>query len=92
MVLLLCGFGGFFVSQIVKTIAVRPPASIWKMTMALVGSFAVSAVFYYQKPLDMAVYGLAGAGLAVLVHRTARLASVAGDWCIRDILVKRGRG
>lgn len=92
MTLLLCGLAGFFITQAVKILyplKLQPRA---KMAWALLGSAGVSAALYTHKASDLVIYAVAGAGLAVLTHRFARLASVAGDWCIREIISKRPRG
>ena len=91
MALLLCGFAGFLFSQLVKTAFRKSLPGPLKLWMALGASVATAALLYPHQRALLAAYGVAGGGLAVLVHRKARLASVAGDLCIRTILWLRAR-
>lgn len=91
MVLALCGFGAFFGVQLIKTALPNPMKSYWKIGLALVISYGISASLFTHNPHQLAVYGVAGAGLALLIHRISRLASVAGDWYIHEILRNRPR-
>jgi hypothetical protein len=89
MNLVLCGLGGFFVAQAVKTVLrVRP----WhKLVLALIGSAGVAAFVFEHHFSELAIYGVAGAGLAIVINRAARLLLLVGDLCIRRILDSRDR-
>lgn len=92
MALLLCGFGGFLFPQLVKTLFRRPLVNWVKLILALLASMGIAAALYAPHHItDLLVYGFAGAGLAVLIHRIARLASVAGDHQITQIIQSGGR-
>lgn len=91
MVFVLCGFGGYFVAQMVKTIWPVVLNAKVKALFALLGSIGISAAIFPHRVTDLVVYGVAGAGFSILVHRVARLASAAGDWYIRQIIRERGR-
>lgn len=92
MSLLLCGFGGFVFSYLVRVVLVRSLSSGPKLWLAVLGSFGVAAALYAPKhPIDLAVYGLAGAGLSVMIHRFAKLLRVAGDLCALWVVINRPR-
>jgi hypothetical protein len=92
MSLLLCGFGGFVFSYLVRLVLVRPGTAGLKLWLAVLGSFGVAAALYAPKhPIDLGVYGLAGAGLSILVHRFAKLLRAAGDVCALWVVIKRPR-
>ena len=94
MTLLLCALVGFFVSQLVKTMALRTqyhPGPSSKMVLALVGSLAVAAAYFPHRVEYLLIYGGGGAGLAVLMHKGYRTISAGGDWLIQEIIQKRGR-
>lgn len=92
MSLLLCGFGGFLFSQLVKTLFRRTLASWLKLVLALVASLGIAAALYAPNhTTDLLIYGFAGGGLAVLIHRVARLASVTGDHQIVQVMQSRQR-
>lgn len=88
MVLLLCGFSGFFVAEFAKRLfQVRR----WlKLLLAFIGSFAISAVVVKHTG-DLVGYGFAGAGLAVIIHKFQRLASLGGDWLFLHSVPKSQR-
>ena len=93
MALLYCGLGAFFVVELMKvsTRAVFP--SPVKLVVALFASGGVLSLLAHRYTHSTAGIGMAvaGAGLAVLVHRFARLVRVAGDRLIRAILTELGR-
>jgi hypothetical protein len=93
LTLLLCGLASFFVVQLVKvTFSLKSGRhQITKMVTALVVSAVIAYSNYPHHPRNVAIYGLAGAGLAFVIHKVYRVAGVAGDWLIQEILTKRGR-
>lgn len=91
MTLLLCGLGAFFLAQAVKAMFLNPLRPWLKLLVAFVAAAGISALWFQDRTVNLIIYSVAGAGLAVLIHRVARLLSVAGDWCIREIIRNRGR-
>jgi hypothetical protein len=91
MTLLLCGLAGFFASQLVKTVLlpIRPVAHWLKPILALGASLGVAAVFYSNRVDYLVVYGVAGAGLAVIAHKIYRLFSIGGDVLVREMFRRR---
>jgi len=90
MALLLCGFGGFIFSTIAKGLFRKKLNPLLKLWLAMVASFAISAALFAPKsPRDLVVYGLAGTGLAVVIHRGARLLQLGGDVAIRLVIYLR---
>lgn len=81
MVFVLCAFGAFFVLQAFKDVSLLGlRMKNWHKLLTVLGaSTAISAVFNQGHPFKLVVYGLAGAGLAVVIHRLARLLTAAGD-------------
>lgn len=90
MALLLCGFGSFLGTQVIKAIVFPTilQARV-KMFFALVCSYGAAAGLFPHRVADLVIYGAAGAGLGAVIHRFARLLSVVGDWIIGDILRRR---
>jgi len=90
MMFLLCGFGSFLVVQLIKIIwfPLGLLSKNLKTFLVLVASFGISAALSWHHVVELVVYALAGAGLAVLIHRVARLAHVAGDLVIQKIMRK----
>lgn len=87
MNLLLCALGAFFVVEVLKQSKVLfPVKDWWKPWAALVASTGISAFFYRHHPYDLAAYGLAGAGLALLTHKLYRMFSTIGDRAVVEIL------
>lgn len=80
----LCGLGAYLVTQVVKTVSPWAVGSATKILVACVAAFGCAALQTHQ-PADLGIYGLAGAGLAVVIHRVARLLTLAGDWAIVQI-------
>jgi hypothetical protein len=91
MSLFLCALGAFFIVQGVKAVFVQPLTPWLKLILACAGAFGLSYLLFPHQPRTLVLYGFAGSGLAVLVHRSGRLLSVAGDWLIREIIRKRAR-
>ena len=91
MTLLLCGLGAFFAAQAVKAAFINSLRPWIKLILAFAAAVGIAALLYPHQRTYLIVYGVAGAGLAVLIHRVARLLSVAGDWCIREIIRNRTR-
>jgi hypothetical protein len=88
---MLCAFGSFFVVQALKTVMIpKRLGGLAKLVLALLTSAGAAAALYPHHYADLVLYGVAGAGLAVLIHRVARAVSVAGDWFIREIM-RKGR-
>lgn len=86
MTLLISGFAAFFVVQLIK-ILVTPKLqgeglgkALTKMVLAGGASFGAAVLTLPVGDWRACVaYGVAGAGLAVLLHKTTRLISNAGD-------------
>lgn len=55
----------------------RPSSGYIKMVLALGGSFAISVLMSHGT--RGIVYGISGAGLAIVIHRLARLLMRLGD-------------
>ena len=91
MDLLLCGLAGFLFSQIVKGFFKKPLPPWVKLWLAVGASLGAAAVLWPHRPAYLILYGVAGAGAALLAHRTARFLSLAGDLCIRTIFYLRTR-
>jgi hypothetical protein len=93
VLLLICGLSGFFIVELVKTYVptgrLRKRPATWKIVLALLGSLAVSVIFFPHRWQDALTYGVGGAGLAVMIHRVARLAWLAGDWVMASLLHTR---
>jgi hypothetical protein len=94
--LLLCAFVGFVLAQYVKLLFHLKSGRNWwvKMGVALAGSAGAAALIFRHSgnlAQDIAVYGLAGAGLGMLVHKIYRAVSAKGDDLITDIISKRQR-
>ena len=91
MLLVLCGLGAFFVTQLVKVVwfLPRPPRPLVKMVVALGTSLGVAAALFPHHTRDFVIYGVAGAGLAVLTHKVARYFSVQADFRISQIMADR---
>lgn len=60
------------------------------MVLALIGSGGVAALVFAHHYSELAVYTVAGAGLAAVIHRIWRLLTYVGDWCVRQIQESRG--
>ena len=92
MTLVLCGLGSFFTVQFLKILLLpsRLP-SVAKMVLVVGVSIGISAGLGTHNTADLVVYGIAGAGLAVIAHRLARLISVAGDGAIMENIRKQRR-
>lgn len=93
MTLLLCAFGAYLFVLFVRLIipAGVPVASLFKLGLALVGSFGIAWLLIPHHSHEMIAYGVAGAGLASLVHRLGRLAIVTGDLVILRVHRERSR-
>lgn len=90
----LCGLGAYLVTQVIKTVSPWPVGSATKILVACVASVGCAALQTHHA-LDLGIYGLGGAGLAVVIHRVARLLTLAGDWAIVQIgraASRNGRG
>jgi hypothetical protein len=86
MVLLVTGFATFFVVQLVKFLATPKLTGegVWKavakMVLAGATAFGTALLVLPEGHWKAAVaYGLAGAGLAVVIHKSTRLISSLGD-------------
>lgn len=90
MALLLCGFAGFFGTQIIKVFSPVRLLDRTKLFFVVAISTGCSSALFTHKPADLVIYGVAGAGLAVLVHKATRLLSLLGDSTAFDELRKRG--
>jgi len=92
MSLLLCAFGAFLVVQVIK-------ALFWpkllhartKIFLAVAASYGIAAALFTHHTVELVVYGAAGAGLGLLIHRLFRLLMVLGDYTIREISRKTPR-
>jgi hypothetical protein len=89
MNLLLCGLGAYFFVLVLKTVVFLKRPNPWVgLILALVGSTAVSVVFYRHQLLTLVVYAVAGAGLSVGIHRLFRVLHALGDqsmiWSLRN--------
>lgn len=60
-----------------------------KMVLALVTATLVGWLYDPHHYRDLAVWGLAGAGLAISINKIVRLASVYADWVITMIMRNR---
>lgn len=90
MNLLLCAFFGYFVAQAIKTLTLRKLPAWMKMFWAFVGSAGAAVLLYHNHhPYLLVVYGVAGAGLSIGLHRLFRFLQLIGDEKIAEIL--RGR-
>lgn len=89
MILFLCALAGFFVAQAVKDTLAYRVKNYTKLFLVLVGSTVVSSAFYSIHSPLLEVYGVAGAGLAILVHRLVRLLGAVGDWFIINVMKER---
>lgn len=93
MQIVYCALGAFVVVELIKAGTPTPPRPWVKLVLVLAGSLGVALLLllphHHRDVAALAVLMLAGAGLAVAVHRLARLARVGGDWLIRDIIRKR---
>lgn len=67
----------------------------WKswvsISLVLAFSLGISAAFYYQHPRELVIYGFAGAGIAIVVHRVGRFLLYNGDRNAMEAMGKRGR-
>lgn len=89
MALLLCGFGSFFLVQLVKLIiSPQSMGALAKIFLAAAGSFGAAAIIFHHRPSELVVYGAAGVGLNIILDCFARVAAVAADWIIQDIARK----
>jgi len=87
--LLLCAFGAFFVVQFVKAL-LRVRLSPWqKLLGAAAAALGGAALVQHRDIHALVLLGVGAAGLAILIHRGARLLSLLGDWTIRLILLSR---
>jgi hypothetical protein len=91
MIFLLCGFGGFFFTQLIKNFSWTQLPHIAKISLAFLGSFGVAGLFFYNNWKSGLAYTIAGAGLAVLIHKLVRCLSLLGDHAIAEIMVLRER-
>jgi hypothetical protein len=90
--LLLCGFGAFMAVQVIKIFSLPTIlAAQLKMLLALAASYGIATGLFLHHTAELVIYGAAGAGLAIVIHRLARLLSVTGDWIIKEILRKTHR-
>lgn len=86
MILLLTGLAAFFVVQLVKFV-VTPKLggqgvgqAVTKMALAGAVAFGTALLWLPEgRWKEAVVYGLAGAGLAVILHKGTRLISFLGD-------------
>lgn len=92
MALLLCGFSAFLVVQAIKALFLPTilPSRV-KIFLVVTTSYGVSIGLFPHRVVDLVIYGAAGAGLAMVIHRFARLTLVVGDWIIEEILRKKRR-
>jgi hypothetical protein len=86
VVFLISAFSSFFVVQLVKFLVAPklqgegPWKAVVKLMMAGCTAFGAALLMLPGGSWRAAVaYGLAGAGLAILLHKTARLISGLGD-------------
>jgi hypothetical protein len=84
-----CALAAFFCTQLCKSLWPSPLKPLAKTLLALVASGGVAYLLYAPNGRHVAAYGLAGAGLAICVHRAARATSLAGDWLIITLSRKR---
>jgi hypothetical protein len=86
VVFLISAFSSFFVVQLVKFLVAPklqgegPWKAVAKLVLAGTAAFGAALLWLPEGQWREAVaYGLAGAGLAILLHKTARLISGLGD-------------
>lgn len=84
--MLFCALAAFFTTQLCKSVWPRPITPLAKMLLTALAAAGAAALQWPHSAPKIALYGLAGAGLAVIVHRAARALSAGGDWLIYDIL------
>ena len=91
MVFLLSAFAAFFVVQLLKFLILPKLTGqgVWKavIKMVLAGGVAFGTALLWLPEWSWrpaVVYGLAGAGLAMVIHKSTRLISHIGD----DVLTK----
>ena len=95
MVLLITAFSSFFAVQLIKFL-VTPKLTgqgVWKpvVKMALAGAAAFGTALLVLPgghTKEAVAYGLAGAGLAVVLHKVTRLISNVGDQSLMETLEK----
>lgn len=81
--LLLSAFAAFFLIQVIKVVV---PWNLKnsKLAMGVSLSTIVAFVLDPRHPVAAATYGVAGAGLAVCIHKAARFFHYAGDAAVFD--------
>ena len=63
--------------------------AVIKMVLALLVATTATWLLEPYHYRDLAVYGLAGAGLAMAFHKLIRWASLYGDWLVTTIMRQR---
>ena len=93
MTLLLCALCGFTLAEVTKrALQLKTSQNSWaKIAVALGGSALVAGLTFRRDAQGVAIYAVAGLGLAMVVHKFYRAASARGDEVIIDIISKRGR-
>lgn len=85
MSLIYCGLGAFFVTQYIRELTPHGMHSaVGNLAVAVLSSVLLS--YGLHRHFETVVLGLAGAGLAVLVHRFGRLLRALGDRAIREVI------
>lgn len=81
--LALCGAAGYFLALLGKAVGAETlnlkMNPLGKLALVITGSFGASSLLFRRRPADAVVYGAAGSGLAVLVHRVNRTLLFQGD-------------
>ena len=93
MTLLLCALVGFVLAQYFKlALQLKTAQHHWaKMIVALFGSVGTAVWLEYGHWKYVVIYGVAGAGLGMLVHKIYRAVAARGDESIHSIISKRQR-
>jgi cell division septal protein FtsQ len=95
LTLILCSLSALFVVQLTKVIvtprlqdrSVR--SALIKMTLSVLVAAGTAWLLDPHHPRELAVFAIAGAGLAMGEHKVLRLASLYGDWLITTIMRNR---
>lgn len=95
MTLVLSAFGAFFAVQLIKAVWPKRLHPLAKMLLCL-GVVALITQISLPKHhtfSELAIYSLAGAGIAISIHRVVRLAINGGDfWAKRVIQIHAQQG
>jgi hypothetical protein len=91
LTLFLCALVGFVLAEWFKRLAnLKAGRHGWaKLVMALFGAALVAGLTFRRDTQDVAIYAVAGAGLAMVIHKVYRALSAKGDDLITDIIAKR---